>query len=353
MKSSKNLDKYKSKIIELADKLLEKEKECSYLKELSKVHECRIINLEKQLDGDKKYKDLLNHIEQQDNKITSLIKERDNYKDLFESLDKFVTEKQLEINSLTRKLSETFDRCDHAEKQRDNWKADCEYNEKCFQAEREARYKLEDEIKVLKGEKTYPCISLECNDITGESSSLYFCFSYDDRVLLANNVPRHISIDKFIIKSCYIDSSKGGLIYEIEYLLPQIIGDKLPYNTCNVNFEVCYDLKKVISSCIPICWNNYCNNKSNKDIKDNYFQRYCFLGPYNCLNVCLSEIDFIMLDRNPEDWIQKSDRWKIFYDDKTREGLVQIYDKLSLKAVTYYIEGNTVKKVIISEQIVE
>ena len=30
-------------------------------------------------------------------------------------------------------------------KQRDNWSADCEYNEQCFQAEREARYKLEDE----------------------------------------------------------------------------------------------------------------------------------------------------------------------------------------------------------------
>ena len=68
MKKSNKIDPYKKKIIELADKLLEKEKECSYLKELKRVHECRIINLEKQLDDDKRYKDLMNHIEQQDNK---------------------------------------------------------------------------------------------------------------------------------------------------------------------------------------------------------------------------------------------------------------------------------------------
>ena len=230
-------------------------------------------------------------------------------------------------------------------KQRDNYKNDYEYAEECFQAEREARYKLEDEIKVLKGQKTYPCISMNCNDITGESSSLYFCFSCEDRILLANNIPGNISMDKFVIKSCYIDSSKGGLIYEVECLLP--------HNICDVKFEVSYDLKKVISSCIPIGWNNYCNHKSNKDVEDNYFQRHCFLGVNNRLYVCVSADKFILLDMHPENWVQKSDRWKIFYDDKTKDGLVQIYDKLSLKAATYYIEGNKVKKVIIGEQIVE
>ena len=177
-------------------------------------------------------------------------------------------------------------------------------------------------------------------------SSLYFCFSYDDRVLLANNVPGDISMDKFVIKSCYIDSAKGGLIYEIEYLLPPFTGDMLPYNIFNVKFEVSYDLKKVISSCIPKGWNNYCNHKSNKAIKDNYFQRYCFLGVNNSLYVCVLADKFILLDMHPENWVQKSDRWKILYDSNTKNGSVQIYDELALKTVTYYIKGDNVKKVI-------
>ena len=35
-------------------------------------------------------------------------------------------------------------------KMRDKWKADCEYNEKCFQAERDRRWELEEEVKQLK-----------------------------------------------------------------------------------------------------------------------------------------------------------------------------------------------------------
>ena len=226
-------------------------------------------------------------------------------------------------------------------KQRDNWKADCEYNEECFQAEREAKYRLEDEIKVLKGQKTYPCISINFNDISGESSSLYFCFSYNDRVLLANNIPGNISMDKFIIGTSL--NFKGELIYHIGYVEPII--DSL-HTMWRLEVDINSSSKNIIRSCIPRGWNNYCNHKSNKDVEDNYFQRYCFLGVNNRLHLCVSTSKFILLDMQPEDWIQKSDRWKIFYDNKTREGLVQIYDKLSLKAATYYIEDDKVKKVI-------
>ena len=150
MKTSKNIEHYKAKIIELADKLQEKEKECSYLKELSKVHEKRIINLEKQLNNDKRYKDLIEHIEQQNNEITSLIEERNKYKDLFESLDTLVTEKQFEINGLQHKLSEVADMCIRVEKQRDNYKNDYEYAEECFQAERNKRWELEEQVNKIK-----------------------------------------------------------------------------------------------------------------------------------------------------------------------------------------------------------
>ena len=245
---------------------------------------------------------------------------------------------KLEIN-YQNYIKQMEDKITSLIKQRDNWKADCEYNEQCFQAEREARYKLEDEIKVLKGEKKYPCISLECNDITGESSSLYFCFSYDEKVLLANNVPKLIFKSYFQI---HASVARLGLIYHIT--CPPVLNPKT--NKPYVYFKVLHDTKQLIDYDRPLDWMNYCNNKSNKDIEEKEFQRYCFLGPYNCLNVYLSEIDFIMLDRNPELWIQKSDSWRILYDDKTREGFVQIYDKVSPKTVTYYIEGNTVKKVI-------
>lgn len=82
----------------------------------------KIDHLEKQLNNDKRYKDLIEHTEQQDLKIASLIKQRDNWKDLFESLDTLVTEKQFEINGLQHKLSEVADMCIRVEKQRDNWK---------------------------------------------------------------------------------------------------------------------------------------------------------------------------------------------------------------------------------------
>lgn len=108
MKTSNNIEHYKEKIIELADKLLEKEKECSYLSALKNVHEMRIESLEKQITDDKRYKDLIEHIEQQDNKITSLIKQRDNYKN------------------------------------------DYEYAEECFQAERSRRWELEEQLNKIK-----------------------------------------------------------------------------------------------------------------------------------------------------------------------------------------------------------
>lgn len=274
MKESKNIKRYKEKIIELADKLQEKEKECSYLKELSKVHENRIINLEKQLDDDKRHKGLMDHIEQQDNKITSLIKERDNYKDSVESLDKFVTEKQLEINSLHRRLSEVADTCIQAEKQRDNWKADCEYNEQCFQAEREARYRLEDEIKVLKGQKTYPCLSLNCNDITGESSSLYFCFSYNERLLLADNVPKYISTDQFIVVHTSTDHNTCNYAktYHVVYASPLFQGTSKPYDMARAEFDIAVDLKAITRSIIPTSWLSV--NKNKKYSLANYELNY-------------------------------------------------------------------------------
>ena len=225
MKKSENINHYKEKVIELADKLLEKDKRIKELEESSKCLEKFCDSLAGQCNCCKSRlaNNYQKHIDQADSKITSLIKERDNYK------------------------------------------SDYEYAEKCFQSERELRYKLEDEIKVLRGKKTYPCISLECNDVTGESSSLYFCFSYDEKVLLANNVPKYVDKDKFILK-CYIDSTTSyGLTYVIEYLHPAFYGNKLPLNTCDVNFEVSYDLKELVKCTVPNEWMNYCNNKSNKN----------------------------------------------------------------------------------------
>ena len=48
------------------------------------------------------------------------------------------------------KLQEVTEELESMIKMRDNWKADCEYNEKCFQAERDRRWELEEEVKQLK-----------------------------------------------------------------------------------------------------------------------------------------------------------------------------------------------------------
>ena len=45
------------------------------------------------------------------------------------------------------KLQELSAQLESMTKMRDNWKADCEYSEKCFQAERDRRWELEEEVK--------------------------------------------------------------------------------------------------------------------------------------------------------------------------------------------------------------
>ena len=224
MKKSNNIEEhYKEKVIELADKLLEKDKKIKELEEHSNCLEkyCDSLSSTCNCCKSKLSNDYQKYIDQADGKITSLIKERDNYKN------------------------------------------DYEYAEKCFQAEREARYKLEDELKVLKGEKRYPCISLECNDITGESSSLYFCFSYDEKVLLANNVPKLVFESYFQI---HASVDRLGLTYHIT--CPPVLNPKTdkPY----VYFKVLHDTKQLIDYDRPLDWMNYCNGKSNVSVMPKY-----------------------------------------------------------------------------------
>lgn len=248
MKESKNIEHYKEKIIELADKLLEKENGCLRLSALKSIHEMQLEGLDKELMAQKAQ---------------------------LESLDKLVQEKQFEINGLRSRLSEVVDKCIHAEKQRDNWKADCEYNEQCFQAEREARYRLEDEIKVLKGQKTYPCISMSCNDITGESFSLYFCFSYDERLLLADNVPNYINTDQFIVMHTSIDHDNTYNYvntYHVAYVCPLFQGTSKSYDMARAEFDISVDSKTITRSIIPTSWLSA--NKNKKYSLANYELNY-------------------------------------------------------------------------------
>ena len=212
-------------------------------------------------------------------------------------------------------------------KERDNYKSDYEYAEKCFQAERETRYKLEDEIKVLKGEKKYPCISLECNDITGESSSLYFCFSYDEKVLLANNVPKLIFKSYFQI---HASVDRLGLTYHIT--CPPVLNPKTdkPY----VYFKILHDTKQLIDYDRPLDWMNY---KKDKNLEISRFEPYISINDKG-INLQISQIKNIHLDI--ADRILKCRDNKIWYDPDTGDGLVQIYSFDSKIATTYYIKNN-------------
>ena len=123
------------------------------------------------------------------------------------------------------KLQELSAQLESMIKMRDNWKADCEYNEKCFQAERDRRWELEEEIKQLKNKLMEP--KVDCpyrvknkKELDGKELSIF----EDPRLNIDNRWDGYCSIDLIIgdqIKS--VDMVKGYInkdalvIYDRKY----------------------------------------------------------------------------------------------------------------------------------------
>ena len=98
-------------------------------------------------------------------------------------------------------------------KMRDNWKADCEYNEKCFQAERDRRWELEEEVKQLKKKLIEPKVDCSCcvknkEELVGKRLSIF----ESPRLNIDNRWDGYCSIDLINGNQIkFIDMVKGYL----------------------------------------------------------------------------------------------------------------------------------------------
>ena len=166
-------------------------------------------------------------------------------------------------------------------KMRDNWKADCEYNEKCFQAERDRRWELEEEVKQLKEQLSEKKLSkfqkpyLDILQAPGISySNIYMVFDNDTEPLL------------------FIDSIKGNLNKDDFFVLENNInytivnkrnGDYLyTINRLTRNVKTLKHLKFIKLSNIE-CKDCDCACSSKKCIKPNYTQIYFSAGAQSVL----------------------------------------------------------------------
>ena len=166
-------------------------------------------------------------------------------------------------------------------KMRDNWKADCEDAQKCFQAERDRRWELEEEVKQLKEQLSEKKLSkfqkpyLDILQAPGISySNIYMVFDNDTEPLL------------------FIDSIKGNLNKDDFFVLENNInytivnkrnGDYLyTINRLTRNVKTLKHLKFIKLSNIE-CKDCDCACSSKKCIKPNYTQIYFSAGAQSVL----------------------------------------------------------------------
>lgn len=115
-------------------------------------------------------------------------------------------------------------------KMRDNWKADCEYNEKCFQAERDRRWELEEEVKQLKKKLIEPKVDCSCcvknkEEMVGKRLSIF-----EDP---------HLNIDNRWDGYCSIDLINGNQIKFIDMVKGYLDKDALSVFDKRDNYVIC------------------------------------------------------------------------------------------------------------------
>ena len=166
-------------------------------------------------------------------------------------------------------------------KMRDNWKADCEYNEKCFQAERDRRWELEEEVKQLKEQLSEKKLSkfqkpyLDILQAPGISySNIYMVFDNDTEPLLfIDSIKGNLNKDDFFvlennINYTIINKRNGDYLYTI--------------NRLTRNVKTLKHLKFIKLSNIE-CKDCDCACSSKKCIKPNYTQIYFSAGAQSVL----------------------------------------------------------------------
>ena len=196
-------------------------------------------------------------------------------------------------------------------KMRDNWKADCEYNEKCFQAERDRRWELEEEVKQLKKKLIEPKVDCSCcvknkEELVGKRLSIFesprlnidnrwdgYC-SIDlingNQIKFIDMIKGYIdkdALDIFDGKSSYniYDHRTGNYIYKIDketYNIEKVAHLKFqhlydtecdcPCKRCKIKKTQIYltvGLHEILVDTVPFevnYWNYYiCEDKTNKE----------------------------------------------------------------------------------------
>lgn len=165
-------------------------------------------------------------------------------------------------------------------KMRDNWKADCEYSEKCFQAERDRRWELEEEVKQLKNQvqqlgnvldevcprmkfdlSTYITSKKELDELVGKKlnkfNSVYLqvignlMFGFNIYLTFANEA-----------KSIFIDCSKKAINVDDLFLIDlqdkYIIADKATDNHLYSIDKASLDVKKIARLEFEYFYKNKC-----------------------------------------------------------------------------------------------
>ena len=129
------------------------------------------------------------------------------------------------------KLQEVMAQLESMTKMRDNWKADCEYSEKCFQAERDRRWELEEEVKQLK--KQLMESGVDCSCCVKNKKE------FDGKKLTIFEDPR-LNIDNRWDGYCSINLINGNQIKFIDMVKSYIDKDALSIVVGKSNYSI-YD----------------------------------------------------------------------------------------------------------------
>ena len=180
-------------------------------------------------------------------------------------------------------------------KMRDNWKADCEYSEKCFQAERDRRWELEEEVKQLKNQvqslldalnevcpkmkfdlSTHTTSKKELDELVGKKLNKFNCVYLQviDNLMIGSNIYLTFADEA---KSIFIDCSKKVIdvndLFLIDLQDKYIIADKATDNHLYSIDKASWDVKKITHLEFEYFYKNRCCSckKCNSTMTTLYF----------------------------------------------------------------------------------
>ena len=193
------------------------------------------------------------------------------------------------------KLQELIAQLESVTKMRDNWKADCEDAQKCFQAERNRRWELEEEVKQLKNQvqslldaldevcpkmkfdlSNYITSKKELDELVGKKLNKFNCVYLQviGNPVFGSNIYLTFADEA---KSIFIDCSKKVIdvndLFLIDLQDKYIIADKATDNHLYSIDKASWDVKKITHLEFEYFYKNRCCSckKCNSTMTTLYF----------------------------------------------------------------------------------